>query len=186
MNPDSNPDPESVPELITDPDLNLQIISDPSGSGCTTLVPLPVRFAVIYFPVYREQPGLSAGDMAGRLAELWQSAPHEEKQAWSLKAKRLALKSGSSLKVKLLFAVLITCHTWRRVFRWPGTIQSHYEDQIPAAPGGVCSSVTSLFHQDPSGAAPVGLIEPLKVVRFFRNFYFIRNSTTCVPSMFSA
>jgi hypothetical protein len=45
--------------------------------------------------------------MAGRLAELWQSAPHEEKQAWSLKAKRLALKSGSSLKVKLLFAVLI-------------------------------------------------------------------------------
>jgi hypothetical protein len=24
------------PELITDPDPNLQIISDPSGSGCTT------------------------------------------------------------------------------------------------------------------------------------------------------
>ncbi len=35
LDPDSNPDPE----LITDPDTNLQIISDPagSGSGCTTL-----------------------------------------------------------------------------------------------------------------------------------------------------
>jgi hypothetical protein len=29
---------ESDPELSTDPDPNLQIISDPSGSGCTTLV----------------------------------------------------------------------------------------------------------------------------------------------------
>jgi hypothetical protein len=38
-NPDPNPVPESDPELITDPDPNLQIISDPSGSGsgCTTL-----------------------------------------------------------------------------------------------------------------------------------------------------
>jgi hypothetical protein len=33
LDPDSNPDPA----LITDPDPNLQIISDPSGSGCTTL-----------------------------------------------------------------------------------------------------------------------------------------------------
>jgi hypothetical protein len=33
LDPDSNPDPE----LITDPDPNLQIISDPAGSGCTTL-----------------------------------------------------------------------------------------------------------------------------------------------------
>ncbi len=32
LEPDSNPDPE----LITDPDPNLQIISDPAGSGCTT------------------------------------------------------------------------------------------------------------------------------------------------------
>jgi hypothetical protein len=31
-------DPESDPELITDPDPNLQIISDPAGSGCTTLL----------------------------------------------------------------------------------------------------------------------------------------------------
>ncbi len=44
MDPDSNPDPdpnpESDPELITDPDPgpNLQIISDPAGSGCTTLL----------------------------------------------------------------------------------------------------------------------------------------------------
>ncbi len=33
LDPDSNPDQE----LITDPDPNLQIISDPAGSGCTTL-----------------------------------------------------------------------------------------------------------------------------------------------------
>jgi hypothetical protein len=40
LDPDSNPDPESDPELIRDPDPdpNLQIISDPAGSGCTTLV----------------------------------------------------------------------------------------------------------------------------------------------------
>jgi hypothetical protein len=37
LDPDSNPDPESDPELITDPDPNLKIISDPAGSGCTTL-----------------------------------------------------------------------------------------------------------------------------------------------------
>jgi hypothetical protein len=45
LDPDSNPDPESDLELITDlevitaldPDPNLQIISDPSGSGCITL-----------------------------------------------------------------------------------------------------------------------------------------------------
>jgi hypothetical protein len=35
--PDSNPDPKSDPELITDPDPNLQIISGPAGSGCTTM-----------------------------------------------------------------------------------------------------------------------------------------------------
>jgi hypothetical protein len=36
LDPDSNPDPE----LVTVPDPNLQIISDPagSGSGCTTLI----------------------------------------------------------------------------------------------------------------------------------------------------
>ncbi len=34
LDPDSNPDPE----LIMDPDSNLQIISDPAGSGCTTLL----------------------------------------------------------------------------------------------------------------------------------------------------
>ncbi len=34
LDPDSNPDPE----LITDPDPNLQIISDPAGSSCTTLL----------------------------------------------------------------------------------------------------------------------------------------------------
>ncbi len=39
--PDSNP--ESDPKLITDPDPNLHIISDPSGSGCTTLV---IRFCI--------------------------------------------------------------------------------------------------------------------------------------------
>jgi hypothetical protein len=33
LDPDPNPDPK----LITDPDPNLQIISDPAGSGCTTL-----------------------------------------------------------------------------------------------------------------------------------------------------
>ncbi len=40
LDPDPNPDPESDPELITDLDPNLQIISDPagSGSGCTTLL----------------------------------------------------------------------------------------------------------------------------------------------------
>jgi hypothetical protein len=40
LDPDPNQDPESVPQLITDPDPNpsLQIISDPAGSGCTTLV----------------------------------------------------------------------------------------------------------------------------------------------------
>ncbi len=42
MDQDSNPDPnpESDPELITDPDPdpNWQIISDPAGSGCTTLL----------------------------------------------------------------------------------------------------------------------------------------------------
>ncbi len=37
LDPDSNPNPESDQELITDPDPNLQIISDPAGSGCTTL-----------------------------------------------------------------------------------------------------------------------------------------------------
>jgi hypothetical protein len=42
LDPDSNPDPE----LITDPDPNLQIISDPAGSGCTTLV---VKFNQNYF-----------------------------------------------------------------------------------------------------------------------------------------
>jgi hypothetical protein len=36
LDPDSNPDPE----LMTDPDPNLQIISDPAGSGCTTLLNL--------------------------------------------------------------------------------------------------------------------------------------------------
>jgi hypothetical protein len=35
LDPDSNP--ESDPELITDPDPNFQIIPDPAGSGCTTL-----------------------------------------------------------------------------------------------------------------------------------------------------
>ncbi len=35
--PDPNPDLESDQELITDPDPNLQKISDPAGSGCTTL-----------------------------------------------------------------------------------------------------------------------------------------------------
>jgi hypothetical protein len=34
LDTDSNPDPE----LITDPDPNLQIFSDPAGSGCTTLI----------------------------------------------------------------------------------------------------------------------------------------------------
>jgi hypothetical protein len=44
LDPDSKPDPnpESDPELITVPDPNLQIITDPSGSGsgsgCTTLI----------------------------------------------------------------------------------------------------------------------------------------------------
>jgi hypothetical protein len=40
LDPDSNPYLESDPELITDPDPNLQIILDPagSGSGCTTLL----------------------------------------------------------------------------------------------------------------------------------------------------
>jgi hypothetical protein len=33
LDPDSNPDPE----LITDPDTNLKIVSDPVGSGCTSL-----------------------------------------------------------------------------------------------------------------------------------------------------
>jgi hypothetical protein len=39
LDPDSNPDPNPDLELITDtdPDPNLQIISDPSGSECTTL-----------------------------------------------------------------------------------------------------------------------------------------------------
>ncbi len=39
LDPDSNPNPnpESDQELITDPDPNLQIISDPAGSGSTTL-----------------------------------------------------------------------------------------------------------------------------------------------------
>jgi hypothetical protein len=39
LDPDYNPDPnpESDPALMTDPDPNLQIISDPAGSGCTTL-----------------------------------------------------------------------------------------------------------------------------------------------------
>ncbi len=50
LDPDSNPDPESDPELITDPDPdpNLQLISDPagSGSGCTTLSTGPVRHGV--------------------------------------------------------------------------------------------------------------------------------------------
>jgi hypothetical protein len=35
LDPDLDPDSESDPELTTDP--NLQIISDPVGSGCTTL-----------------------------------------------------------------------------------------------------------------------------------------------------
>jgi hypothetical protein len=34
-------DPKPDPEQITDPDPNLQIISDPAGSGCT---PLSVRY----------------------------------------------------------------------------------------------------------------------------------------------
>jgi hypothetical protein len=33
LDPDSNPNPELIPY----PDPNLQIISDPAGSGCTTL-----------------------------------------------------------------------------------------------------------------------------------------------------
>jgi hypothetical protein len=37
LDPNSNPDLESDPELITDTDPNLQIIPDPAGSGCTTL-----------------------------------------------------------------------------------------------------------------------------------------------------
>ncbi len=34
---DSNSDPESDQEIITDSDPNLPIISDPAGSECTTL-----------------------------------------------------------------------------------------------------------------------------------------------------
>ena len=49
LDPDSNPDPnpESDPELITDLDPNLQIISDPAGSGCTTLLVSQVRDVVL-------------------------------------------------------------------------------------------------------------------------------------------
>jgi hypothetical protein len=36
FDPDLNPDPDQEP--ITDLDPNLQIILDPSGSGCTTLL----------------------------------------------------------------------------------------------------------------------------------------------------
>jgi hypothetical protein len=35
---DSNPDLELDQELITDPDPNLQIVSDPVGFECTTLI----------------------------------------------------------------------------------------------------------------------------------------------------
>jgi hypothetical protein len=38
LDADSNSNPESDPELIKDPDPNLQIISDPAGSGCSTLI----------------------------------------------------------------------------------------------------------------------------------------------------
>ncbi len=47
LDPDSNPDPESDPELITDPDPNLPIISDLSGSGCTTLIIIPLFQATL-------------------------------------------------------------------------------------------------------------------------------------------
>jgi hypothetical protein len=45
LDPDSNPNPDQ--ELFTDPDPNLQIISDPSGSGCTTLT---VPFLTLMYP----------------------------------------------------------------------------------------------------------------------------------------
>ncbi len=38
LDPDSYPDPKSDPELIPVRDPNLQIISDPVGSECTTLL----------------------------------------------------------------------------------------------------------------------------------------------------
>jgi hypothetical protein len=35
--------------------------------------------------------------MAVKLAEIWQTSPQQEKQAWSLKAKRFALKVSQKL-----------------------------------------------------------------------------------------
>ncbi len=45
MDLDLNPDSESDPELTTDP--NLQIISDPAGSGCTTLTAMHEEETVV-------------------------------------------------------------------------------------------------------------------------------------------
>ncbi len=56
LDPDSNPDPN--PELITDQDPNLQIILDPSGSGCTTLILImpPGNLEKKPSPVYSRLP----------------------------------------------------------------------------------------------------------------------------------
>jgi hypothetical protein len=65
---------------------------------------------------FRQNPGLSPGDMAGRLAELWQSAPHQEKQAWSLKAKKLALKTASTQRVCGFY--ILDCVLYIEIFNW--------------------------------------------------------------------
>jgi hypothetical protein len=41
------------PELITDPDHKLQIISDPAGSGCTTLSHSKFLHVTVLFSSYR-------------------------------------------------------------------------------------------------------------------------------------
>ncbi len=67
LDPDSNPDPE----LITDPDPNLQIISDPagSGSGCTTLPVMQVE-NVVAESLHSSMQGTSL-NVFRRFSQLW-------------------------------------------------------------------------------------------------------------------
>jgi hypothetical protein len=61
LNPDSNLDPDQ--KLITDPDPNLQIISNPFGSRSTTLDFIEnfpfMRICGMKFNIYRKYPELN-------------------------------------------------------------------------------------------------------------------------------
>jgi hypothetical protein len=95
---------KSDPELITDPDSdpNLQIISDPSGSGCATLPTIPVNGQVLIVTIKVKFCRFIEIKFQGRTASV------------DVELGTASLLSGLSLEPLLGFLMLLRIATYGR------------------------------------------------------------------------